>query len=443
MKKRLLFFIFTFILAGCFSSKAQYNTTELNSEHNIWIITDIHYLSPKLHDNGEAFKRMQNTGAGKDLVYSKERMQALVEQAKVEKPVLLLVSGDLTFNGELESFKELADYFQQIENNGTHVLVIPGNHDISSGWARSFSGDEQKVTEQISPKEFEKLFANFGYNQASAQDSHSLSYVAQPFKNLRFLMIDSNIYTQEKSSTAPITNGSLKSQTLQWINEQLELAKKENTLIIPIMHHNVLSHHDMLNKGYQLDNASDLMDVYNKHRIPLSFSGHIHTQSIKEQSLGDILHTEIVTQAFSLTPTPIGNLKFINNAIHYDYKTLDWQHYLKKHETTNPDLLDHKTYLSNVFYKSTYPLVHDSLYNYSIYSIKLGDALTDIISPLNEHFFNGELITQDYLNSKVYNQPAYQQLIAQDEQSFLVRYINRSIKARLNRSMRNAIIPLQ
>lgn len=443
MKKRLLFFIFTFILTGCFSGKAQYNTSELTNDQNIWIITDIHHLSPQLHDTGAAFQRMQNTGAGKDLVYSKERMQALVEQAKVEKPILLIVSGDLTFNGELESFKELATFFQQLEDNGTQVLVIPGNHDISSGWARSFSGDEQKVTDQISPKEFEKLFENFGYNQASTKDSNSLSYVAQPFKNLRFLMIDSNIYTQEKSSTAPPTNGVLKAQTLKWIDEQLEQAKKDNISIIPIMHHNVLSHHDMLNKGYQLDNALDLMEIYDKHHVKLSFSGHIHTQSIKEQTLGDTPHTEIVTQAFSLTPTPIGNLKLINNAIHYDYKTLDWQYFLKKYETTNPELLDHRAYLSNVFYKSTYPLVHDSLYNYSFYSIALGDALTDIISPLNEHFFNGELLTQEYLDTKVYNQTAYQQLIAEDDQSFLVRYINRSIKARLNRSMRNAIIPLQ
>lgn len=443
MKKQLLFFILSFFLTGCFNGKTSYNTTELKSDQNIWIITDIHHLSPKLHDKGTAFQRMQNTGAGKDLVYGQERMLALVEQAKVEKPVLLIVSGDLTFNGELESFKELATHFQQLEDNGTEVLVIPGNHDISSGWARSFSGDEQKVTEQISPKEFEKLFANFGHNQASSTDNHSLSYVAQPFTNIRFLMIDSNIYTQEKSSTAPPTNGVLKPQTLQWIDEQLEQARKDNILIIPIMHHNVLSHHEMLNKGYQLDNAIDLMKIYNKHHIKISFSGHIHTQSIKEQSFGDTLHTEIVTQAFSLTPTPIGNLKLINNEIHYDYKTLDWQYFLQKNNITNPDLLHHKAYLSNVFYKSTYPLVHDSLYNYNFYSISLGDALTDIISPLNEHFFNGELLTQDYLDTNVYNHPAYQQLIAQDEQSFLVRYINRSIQARLNRSMRNAIIPLK
>ncbi|MDO4432821.1 MAG: metallophosphoesterase [Aerococcaceae bacterium] len=425
------------------NSKVPYNTTELNRDQTIWIITDIHYLSPTLHDNDEAFRHIQNTGAGKDLVYSNERMQALIEQAKIEKPALLIVSGDLTLNGELESFRELANHFQQLEDNGTHVLVIPGNHDISSGWARSFFGDKQIVAEQVSPKEFEQLFANFGYNQAAAKDAHSLSYVAQPFTNMRFLMIDSNIYTHEKSSTAPKTNGILKTETLSWIDEQLAQAKQDNVLIVPIMHHNVLNHHEMMSSGFQLDNANDLMALYNKHHVNISFSGHIHTQSIQEQSLGDVHHTEIVTQAFSLTPAPIGTLKFVDNAFHYHYTALDWQYFLKKYPTTNVDLLDHKSYLSKVFYDTTHQLVHHSLRNHPHYSVVLGDELADIISPLNEHFFTGELLTQAYLDTNVYNQHAYQLIAESDESSFLIRYINRTIGARLNQSMQDAIVPIK
>ena len=55
---------------------------ELSSTDEIWIITDPHYLSPKLHDQDVAFQKMQNTSAGKDLVYSKERMEALKVNAQ-------------------------------------------------------------------------------------------------------------------------------------------------------------------------------------------------------------------------------------------------------------------------------------------------------------------------------------------------------------------------
>lgn len=91
--------------------------TELSATDEIWAITDTHYLSPELHDEDVAFQKMQNTAAGKDLVYSKERMEALVAQVESERPKVLIVSGDMTFNGEYQSFIELAEFFKRIESH--------------------------------------------------------------------------------------------------------------------------------------------------------------------------------------------------------------------------------------------------------------------------------------------------------------------------------------
>lgn len=44
----------------------------------IWMVTDIHYLSPDLFDDGEAFARMKATSAGKDLEHVPDMMEALV-----------------------------------------------------------------------------------------------------------------------------------------------------------------------------------------------------------------------------------------------------------------------------------------------------------------------------------------------------------------------------
>ncbi len=77
-----------------------YAEAELRDQDEIWIITDLHHLSQDLFDDGEAFSYIEKTAAGKDLRYGKERMEALVEQVGREHPSLLLVSGDLTLNGE-------------------------------------------------------------------------------------------------------------------------------------------------------------------------------------------------------------------------------------------------------------------------------------------------------------------------------------------------------
>ncbi|QTU82618.1 metallophosphoesterase [Carnobacteriaceae bacterium zg-C25] len=438
--KKLIYCLLMILLGGCATHR---NTEPITKNDAIWVITDLHHLSNTLHDNGTALRQIQATAAGKDLVYGHERMLALIEQAKIEKPKVLIVSGDLTFNGEKKSLEDLSHYFDTIQKNGTQVLVIPGNHDISSGWARSFMGDEQHVVDQILPDTFKNLMKPFGLETAIARDDTSLSYVSQPFSNLRFLMIDSNIYSSSKSTTAPATNGRLKESTLHFIDAQLQKAKNDNVLIIPVMHHNVLAHHDRLTRGYQLDNAADLMALYEKYGVKLSLSGHIHTQSIKKQQmLGNVEHTEIVTEAFSLTPVPIGKITIENNTLTYHYMPLNFEPFLLTYPQTNEDLIHHKAYLSKVFYSSNYQLVHDALYPESIYSIELGDQLTHIVSPLNEFFFSGEAITQEYVDTHVYGNPAYQKLVNHNPNSFLIRYIERSIKARLNHSTQHITIPL-
>ena len=125
MKKKLLLLSGMIIGLGLIWSvmasqgRQTYSVTELGAQDEIWVVTDLHYLSQDLFDDGEAFSYIEKTAAGKDLRYGKERMEALVEQAKREHPSLLLVSGDLSLNGERQSMVELARYFAKIEEQGT------------------------------------------------------------------------------------------------------------------------------------------------------------------------------------------------------------------------------------------------------------------------------------------------------------------------------------
>jgi len=146
--------IFFLFLSGCSQkNEATQKGTNQISESNIknqvvepgfklWVITDIHYISPSLYDDGEKFKFIIQTSAGKDIIYQEETLEALVYKAQREKPNVLVVSGDLTLNGEKQSAIELAVYFAEIEKTGTNVYVIPGNHDISDGWAKKYRAEK-------------------------------------------------------------------------------------------------------------------------------------------------------------------------------------------------------------------------------------------------------------------------------------------------------------
>ena len=71
----------------------------------------------------------------------------------------LLVIEDLTFNGEYQSFVDLAHFFKQIESLGTKLLVEPGNHDIADGWVRKFIEEQNFKTRQLSATEFLSLLS--------------------------------------------------------------------------------------------------------------------------------------------------------------------------------------------------------------------------------------------------------------------------------------------
>lgn len=406
------------------SAKDGYRAEKWTDAQDIWLITDIHYLSPSLHDDGKAFSYIQNTAAGKDVRYSKERMDALVAQVQKEKPKLLIVSGDLSLNGEKKSMEDLAGHFKAIEAAGTEVLVIPGNHDIASGWARGFKGEEQVRTDQVSRQDFETLFADYGYTQASQRDSASLSYTAKPFENLWLLMIDSNIYADGLGKGAPATNGRLKKETLAWIKEQLEEAQSAGVSVVPVMHHNVLNQHASPTQGFTLDNAVDVRELYDQYGISLTFSGHIHTQHIAQLKGEHSTLTEVVNGAFSMYPMTIGRLSLKENRLIYQQTGLDvglWK------KNANPDLADHKSYLVDVFNRASEIMVHTALHDEAAYDRKFADQLAEIMAPINLAFFSGERLSEEWIENHVYTNPAYATLLKQEPQSMLVEYVGMMI----------------
>jgi 3',5'-cyclic AMP phosphodiesterase CpdA len=80
----------------------------------LYVATDIHYLAKSLTDNGKAFNEFMNSGDGKQLNYIDQILGAFAKEIKEKKPDFLIVSGDLTTNGEKQSHLELANIFKNI-----------------------------------------------------------------------------------------------------------------------------------------------------------------------------------------------------------------------------------------------------------------------------------------------------------------------------------------
>ncbi len=318
-----------------------------SSKPSFWVLSDPHFIAPSLHDNQSAFNQIIKTAAGKDLTDQPVALHALVQTALKKRPTAVIITGDITFNCELASAKSLTQRLQPLRQAGIAVLIIPGNHDINDGWARQFSGKQQKATTQISPSAWRQIFAD-DYQAACAVDNDSLSYAVNLNKRYRLLMLDDNTYSTQPTTDAPNTGGKLKQSTLLWIEEQLHSAKAAGQQTLVFTHHNLYAHSQM-KEGWVLDNAATLRRLLNRYHVPVLFSGHIHAQDISADPAKKCATTEIVSGSFSMTPASYGVVTLTPHKFHYQMHQLNLTPYLTTKQRQQPNLVHYQQHLKQLF----------------------------------------------------------------------------------------------
>jgi 3',5'-cyclic AMP phosphodiesterase CpdA len=387
----------------------------------MFVATDIHYLAKELNDQGEAYQKYIASGDGKLLHYSTDIVDAFAQDVTKKKPDVLIISGDLTNNGEMESHRELSKKLGEIEKSaGTKIYVIPGNHDIQNPWARGFKDSEQYVTDTIASEEFAKYYDAFGYEEAIMRDEASLSYLVTPSDNLYLLMLDTNIYEFNEMIGSPMTNGQLKPETLEWIRECSTLAKEKNAQLLTVMHHNLYHHSKLLNSGFTIDKSDEVLKVFRECDMKLVLSGHIHIQDIKA---GDEVKPiyDIVTSALSVNPVQYGVIEY-SPAKGYQYVTerVDVEGWAKRQGIKDENLLNFREYAESYFSKSSFDKVYTYLSESDVYSEEEILMMTETMSLLNRNYFAG---TTADIKDEVMKSKGYQLWKDADDAIFHKKYV--------------------
>lgn len=368
------------------------NSTEPVS---FWVATDTHYLDKALQDGGAAFQAYVTGGDGKMLPYSDELAEALVYDVQRQKPQFLILSGDLTNNGEAGSHKELAAKLHRIESMGTSVYVIPGNHDINNPWARSFDGDKQVVTDHIDAGDFTGIYKDFGYSEAVSRDADSLSYLVKAASGLWLLMIDSSQYANNEKYNFPQTDGRILPSTLSWMDDCVKLAAREHASIITVMHHNLLSHTSMAVSGFKLNNSQETMKTLRKDGLNLVLSGHIHMQDIRRDPAVDAYDPalpvyDIATSAMAVNPHQYGAMTFdpVSRAVTYKTAAVDVEGWAEAAGSSDPHLLKFKAYAEEKFAGESYDKALHRLKD-STFSAAEKESMAEVMAKLNVKYFAG------------------------------------------------------
>ncbi len=375
---------------------------------SFWVISDTHLIADSLHDHGQAFSQMQKTSQGKDLYYQETALSAFVRMAQKKKPAAIIVTGDVTFNGERVSAEKFAEIFKPLKE--TQLLVLPGNHDIYDGWAREFRGKKQYYAGQISPKMWRNIFKT-SYKNAVSVDDKSLAYSVQLNPNYLLILADSNDYGKEEATTAPATAGFLGREQRRWIKAQLQYASENNLQVIFCMHHNLYAHNPAVNKGYVVDDYRELRKLLAQYNVKLVFSGHIHAQNIMLPQ-DPCPATEIVTSSFCSNDQGYGVVKVSPKEVSYTCHHFKMNDYLTDKEKQNWTLTHFHDYLENIQLGTiSAELMQKDLYqNHD--DLDTVRKMGRLFGEMNYHFFTGKNHIESEELQKLKKSKIYQRLIA-------------------------------
>lgn len=356
-----------------------------------FVATDTHYLAKGLTDGGEAFQKFVNDGDGKELNYIQAIMDAFASDIRKKKPDVLIISGDLTSNGEKQSHLELAQRLKEIEKTGTSVYVIPGNHDILNPYARSFKGDKQYRAEYINEKDFSKIYESFGYKEAISRDKATLSYLAAPSEDVWLLMLDTAQYKNNIAQGTPQLDGRIPAETLEWIKQCSDLAKSKGAKLITVMHHNLLDHSSTLNKGFTINNSKEAIQVFEQAGINLTLSGHTHNQDIKSYEAGGNPIYDIVTACIGVYPQKYGILKYSpKDGLDYSTASVDVEGWAKETGQTDPNLVNFREHSRSFYGDRIYTKVVSRLAITDAYTSEELKLMGDVYRTLNLRYYEGQ-----------------------------------------------------
>ena len=387
MRKLFLITFLVIVLSAC---QAQTKPLPANSEVKIAIATDLHLLSDQLFDYDPETMDAYVSGDGRLVFYTSEIMDALSTQLSVEKPDVLIISGDLTHNGEKKSHEVLSKKLKALEEEGVRVLVVPGNHDIENFLARSLEESKWVTTDTIVAKDFERLYKDFGYADALERDPNGLSYVSELSEDLWVLMMDSNRYR----IGMPTGSGEIRDVSLEWMESILMKAQEKGVEVFSVMHHNLLIHSPNNYIGNTLNNYEEVVELYDQYDVRLNFSGHIHAQGIVHSEHTNPIY-DVVTSSISISPIQYGWVTYQKeNGFEYNIRQVDVQAWAVENGKTDLNLLNFKNYARDSFKALSYGRTLETLTELALYDEEMNELLASSMSEVNAYYFPGHIANE-------------------------------------------------
>ena len=295
-----------------------------DADIKIAVLSDTHYYPLTYVSDCEDYETYVG-GDPKMLEESGSILDAALDMVRQDQPDVLLVSGDLTKDGEKLGHEQLAERFQKIEDEtDTEVFVINGNHDLYNYTdACTFENGKKESAETTEQDDFKTIYKNFGYNgeynaqyfenpkAAQGELAGQMSYTVDLGK-FRIVAIDSCCYSPDggngMGTNEHITAGRIDEDLMPWVVDQIKDAEEAGDTVIGLMHHGVVPHfqgeEDLLYE-YVVDDWQNVATQLADAGMRYVFTGHMHANDISQYtSVSGNTITDLETGSLSSWMSP-------------------------------------------------------------------------------------------------------------------------------------------
>ncbi len=246
-------------------------------ELKFYVIADPHFFESSLGAGGQAYDDFMRYGYEQKCCAETESInRSVVNYLKeADEADIILIDGDLSFNGEKESHIGYVKLLRELQEKGKKVYVVTADHDCQ---AHPFAfGENGRYEPENTPRdELFDIYYEFGFKDALAVDRQHLSYVAQLGEGVRLLALNNDGADDGRRRFDDAHS--------EWIREQIRKAKEDGQMMIAMNHYPLLPFQPLfsiITSSVQKE-SKKAVELLADEGVNLVFTGHMHCQSINE-----------------------------------------------------------------------------------------------------------------------------------------------------------------
>ena len=269
--KKFFIFLAVFALIGVAAVAAVATGEYIEEKVEFVFVSDTHlYAESRLTE--ESYSVISNQS--KAIHFSEAVMESFADEVISSGIKYLLITGDLTEQGDEASHLRYAEILKKIADSGTEIFVINGNHDVPTSYGNIASG--------ITQERFREIYAPYGYEGALSTFPGTLSYTADLGKYYRIIAIDNIAYYideegNRKEELSPLHE--------EWVTGQVKAALADGRQPVLMCHKPFMNHlpdvAGLLDSQDMVKKYLSLAEQYADLGANFVFTGHMHTQDVK------------------------------------------------------------------------------------------------------------------------------------------------------------------